>query len=356
MPTSPFIRVASVPAGHPYVAHLGTRGVVRLPDPTPPGAPPGRWWPPQALDPAWIAANADRFDLLHVHFGMEARRPDEFEATVAALRAAGRPLVHTVHDLEHPQLSDQAPHLALLDVVVPAADALVTLTAGAAREVERRWGRRPVVVPHPHLLPLDAPLPPGRAGRMRTVGLHLRDLRPNVDGPGTVRRLLGAVAALRAGGEPVVARVVLHPHVRDAAARAEVRRLCAAASFVTLTEAPRPADAALHAELADLDASVLPYRHGTHSGWAELCWDLAVPVVTAPVGHVAEQHPELVCDADLEAGLRRALAQPGPGTAARVALQRARRGHRRTQADRIAAAHLELYARVLAGAGVGVGG
>lgn len=336
-----------MPAGHPYVAHLGSRGVVRLPDPVSPGAPPGRWWPPRALDPSWLAANAHRFDLLHVHFGMESRRPEEIEAALAAVRAAGRPLVHTVHDLEHPQLADQPHHLGLLDVVIPAADALVTLTDGAAREVERRWGRRPVVVPHPHLVPFDAPLPAGRANPDRTVGLHLRDLRPNVDGPGATRRVLAAVAALRASGERVVVRVALHPHVRDEAARAQVRALCAAAPFATLTEAPRPDDAALHAELTDLDASVLPYRHGTHSGWAELCWDLGVPVVTAPVGYVAEQHPELVCDADLEAGLRRALAQPGPGTAARVALQQARRARRREGAGRIADAHLALYTQAL---------
>lgn len=352
----PPIRIASVPAAHPYVEHLGSLGVVRLPDPRPPGAPPGRWWPPVEVDPAWIAAHSADFDLMHIHFGVESFTPEHLAATVAALRAADRPLVLTVHDLENPQLACQGAHVALLDVLVPAADALVTLTAGAAAEVAARWGRRPEVIPHPHVLPLDVEAPPGHARPDPVVGLHLRDLRPNVDGPGSTAMLLDAIRALRGAGAAVTARIELHPEVRDEAAREEVRRLCAGARWAQLTELPRPSDAALRCALADLDVSVLPYRHGTHSGWIELCWDLGVPVAAPRIGHVAEQHEDPSVASvvpgsapQLARALTALLAQPCPGSPARRALQAARRAARRAEQGRIAEAHLALYRRALAG-------
>ena len=87
-----------------YVRHLapvdGAGDVVRLAD-----IPPadgvhvaGGWWPPAMLDPGWVEANHETFDVFHVHFGFDARSPGELCALTAALAAAGRPLVVTVHD------------------------------------------------------------------------------------------------------------------------------------------------------------------------------------------------------------------------------------------------------------------
>jgi hypothetical protein len=360
--TSRTVRVASVPAAHPYVARVtAADGLEVLPDPTPPGAEPGRWWPPVVLDPAWVRAHAADADLLHVHFGTESFAPDHLARTFAAAREVGWPVVLTVHDLEHPQLTDQAGYRAQLDVLVPGADALVTLTPGAAAEIRARWGRDALVVPHPRLL--DA-LPEATAADAadpapdaeRVVGLHLKDLRPNVDAPGATRALLAAVADLRASGAPVRAEVRLHRQVRDEAARVRVRALCAA----RLVEHDRLDDRALAGALAGLDACVLPYAHGTHSGWLELCWDLGVPVAAPAVGYYAEQHPDgsvatsgPVGDGPgLAAALRGLLdsaASTRPGTAARAALVRDRR-ERRLAEDRAAAErHAALYRRLLAG-------
>ena len=356
------IRVASVPAAHPYVMHLGDDGVARRPDPQPPGAPPGRWWPPVMVDPAWVRAHADAFEVMHLHFGIESFTAAHLTATVAALRAARRPLVFTVHDLTNPQLTDQGPHVAQLDTLIAAADALVTLTQGAAEEIERRWGRRAVVIAHPHVLAPEQPAPAGRPSATAVVGLHLRDLRPNVDGPGATATLIAAVAALRHAGADVRAHVTLHDRVREDAARDAVRRLCADADAVTLAEEPRPDDARLVADLADLDACVLPYTHGTHSGWVELCWDLGVPVAAPAVGHVAGQHldpaflasfppgqaPRLAAALAPLVGLGDTGTAPArPGSAARVALQARRRAERAAQAPRIAAAQLAVYRGVL---------
>jgi len=364
--TSRTVRVAAVPAGHPYVARVtAADGLEVLPDPTPPGAEPGRWWPPVVLDPAWVRAHAAEADLLHVHFGTESFAPEHLARTLAAAHEAGWPVVLTVHDLEHPQLTDQAGYRAQLDVLVPGADALVTLTPGAAAEIRARWGRDALVVPHPRLL---GDLPPAAdavapaPGDERVVGLHLKDLRPNVDAPSATRALLAAVADLRASGLPVRAEVRLHRHVRDEAARAEVRALCAAAdpAVVRLVEHDRLDDAALAAALAGLDACVLPYAHGTHSGWLELCWDLGVPVAAPAVGYYDQQHPDgsvatsgpVGDGAGLAAALRDLLRSPAatrPGTPARAALVRDRRDRRLAEDGVAAERHAALYRSLLAG-------
>src|SRR5699024_4290847 len=49
------------------------------------------------------------------------------------------------------------------------------------------------------------------------------------------------------------------------------------------------ADDELCAALAGFDALVLPHRHGTHSGWLELCRDLGLPPVIPRIGYLAEQ-------------------------------------------------------------------
>lgn len=363
--TSRTVRIAAVPAAHPYVARVtDAAGLTVLPDPTPPGAEPGRWWPPVVLDPAWIAAHAAEADLLHVHFGTESFAPSHLARTLDAARAAGWPVVLTVHDLEHPQLVDQAGYRAQLDVLVPGADALVTLTPGAAAEIRERWGRDALVVPHPRLLG-DLRAGPSTAipeEAERVVGLHLKDLRPNVDAPAATRALLAAVADLRASGLPARAEVRLHRRVRDEAARAEVRALCAAADpgAVALVEHDRLDDRGLAEALAGLDACVLPYAHGTHSGWLELCWDLGVPVAAPAVGYYHQQHPDgsvatsgPVGDAaGLAAALRDLLRSPAatrPGTAARAALVRDRRTRRLAEDRAGAEQHAALYRSLLPG-------
>lgn len=352
------VRVASVPAAHPYVVRVtGAAGVEVLQDPTPPGAAPGRWWPPVVLDPRWVAAHADDADLLHVHFGTESFSPEHLAGTVAAAHAAGWPVVLTVHDLEHPQLTDQAPYRAQLDALVPAVDALVTLTPGAAHEIRDRWGREALVLAHPRLLAADVDVDGHAPADTLLVGLHLKDIRPNVDAVGTTRQLLDAVTALAATGLAVRAEVRLHRHVRDAAARDAVRALCADAGpdVVTLDEHDRLDDDALARTLARLDACVLPYAHGTHSGWLELCWDLGVPVAVPAVGHYADQHLDgsvaTVGEDGLAGALRTLLDAPSAtraGTPGRAALVRARRLERDRTDDAVGAAHADLYRRLLA--------
>jgi hypothetical protein len=349
------VRVASIPAGHTYVRQvLGGPGVRLLPDPPPPGATDGRWWPPVMCDAGWVTANLDRFDVMHVHFGTESYSTAHLRSLTRALRAGGRPLVYTLHDLENPQLFDQAPHREHLDVLVGAADELVTLTEGAAGVIRRRWGRTAEVIPHPHVLPLDADAPVGTPSDNHVIGIHLRDIRPGTDAVRAVTTLLTAIDRLRAQGVAATGRVQINDRVRDEHARDQVSAAITAHPGAELVRTARLDDDALARSIADLDVAVLPYRTGTHSGWAELCWDLGVPVAGPPVGFASEQHPEDFAvfgagdGAALAAAVRRLLAgAPRPGSAARAARVAGRRERRRTGAAAIADAHRALYEQAL---------
>ncbi len=344
-----------MPAGHPYTRAVTDERFVDLrSDPPPPGAAPGQWWPPQVLLPSWIDAHADEIDLVHVHFGSESYSPDELSATVDAIRRRGLPLIYTVHDLENPQLTDQRAHRAALAVLIAGADELTTLTAATAAEVERDYRRSPAVIPHPTLVEDGTP-PAGRSHGPTRVGVHLRDLRPNIDGVGTTATLVRAVADLRVRGADVEAVVRLNEHVRDVEAAASIDALTANADGVTLERSARLDDDALAAWLADLDACMLPYSHGTHSGWVELCYDLAVPVIGTRVGHVAAQHPhdfhlfQVGDPVSLERAILDATAPDWsiPGSVARGAEVVRRRVERLDERERVRAAHVALYRRSL---------
>ncbi|WP_284250326.1 glycosyltransferase [Litorihabitans aurantiacus] len=367
--------VASVPTNHPYVRGIGAPGtwagdaIRRLPDPLPDPGDPGRWWPHAVLDPAWIRANADRIDLVHTHFGAESLPTGRLAAALAEMRRLRIPLVHTVHDLSNPQLLDQRGHEADLDLLLAHAAAVVTLTPGAATEVARRWGRTARVIAHPAVLDpagrttVGAPPPAALV-----VGVHLRDLRPGIDGETAVATLVGAVRALRADGVDAVARVIVNDRVREPEVLERLRAVVADAADLVRTDGhaaarilvrPRVDDAELEREVADLDVALLPYRHGTHSGWVELCHDLGVPVVGPAVGYAHEQHPqEYVVAKDGPAALAEALTTAAargtrPGTHARRTLVERRAQQRRADRPGIALAHHEVYAAAVDAARVG---
>ncbi|MGD8193489.1 glycosyltransferase [Herbiconiux sp. P18] len=351
------IRVASVPASHPYVASIAPDAAVAqmLPDPVVPGRPAGQWWPPALFDPGYLRANAGGFDLVHVHFGMESVPTDQLVEALAVLREEGLPVVFTVHDLENPQLSDQSVHRAQLDLMMAEADELVTLTPGAAAQIQARWGRSATVIPHPRMArhrPVGVAAPSG----IPRVGVHLRDLRPNIAAVETVGSVIEAVAALTGAGRPVRARIRMDHDVRDAGAAAVVQRLLRDADGVTLERGGRQTDAALEQWIADLDVAVLPYSHGTHSGWAELCYDLGVTVIDDGHGFAFEQLPAGIVRRERGIGAGGDLAGPlgaaldlatAPGTADRAQEVALRDAHRDLQSRQIADAHAEVYQRAL---------
>ncbi|WP_042939989.1 glycosyltransferase [Rhodococcus sp. AW25M09] len=299
------IRVASVPSSHVYVQHLqtvfgstdaagSTRGsFTLLPDPSPVRVDvPGQWWPPRLLDAQWLSEQTDvDFDVLHVHFGFESFDPEELARTVAHLRAHRQPLVLTVHDLHNPHFADDSVHLRQLDVLVRGADAVITLTTGAAGWIHDRWGVRTTVVEHPHVVPLE------RMNRARSpsdsfvIGVHAKNLRANIDPLAVMDAVVESArslpdATVRLDIDEDVFEYTSHWYNPTIGAK-----LLNYNAFpdVDVRVHRRFDDDELWDYLCEIDVSVLPYRFGTHSGWLEACRDLGTSVVVSDCGFHADQ-------------------------------------------------------------------
>ena len=300
------------------------------------------------LQPEW-AATAN-YDLFHLHFGFDACGPEELAALVAALQRRSKPFVFTVHDLRNPHHLSSEAHDAQLDVLIPAADALVTLTGGAASEIRRRWGREAVVIPHPHVVELRdmSTLRRGRSARDRRfrVGVHVKSLRPSMAPLRILPTLVESVAALPGA----VLQVNAHHDVMDADGHRRDDELAAyllhaaAEGDIDLRVHDFMSDDDLWSYLASLDVSVLPYRFGTHSGWLEACRDLGTTVVAPTCGFYAEQgpvlsysHDEQQFDAETLAAAVTTAYRTRPRLGASV-------GERRVQRHLVAEAHDRLYA------------
>jgi hypothetical protein len=356
--TTRTIRVASVPAGHVYVCHLSDPsdrdGVVRLTDPVPPTDPgetllTGQWWPPVMLSPSWVHDNRDEFDVFHIQFGFDAQEPSRLAELARALRSDGKPLVYTVHDLRNPHHEDRRAHDAHLGVLISQSDALITLTEPAAAEIESRWGRRPIVLPHPHVVELDR-FPARRApGPEFTVGVHAKSARASMAPLPVVRALAEVVPALPGGN----LQVNIHHDVFDAGGLrhdpdlARYLTAAAAAGHIDLRVHDCFSDEELWTYLESLDVSVLPYRFGTHSGWLEACYDLGTAVIAPSCGYFAAQRPCLTYRHD-ESGFDAGSLQ----AAVLDAYQRrphwqARPEDRLRERTTVAAAHRHLYEQLL---------
>ena len=284
------VRVASVPASHPYVRHLGPPDgpddVVRLPDPTEP------WWPPAMLDPSWIVESASTYDLMHVHFGFDGVAPEQLEAVGRTLHELGKPLVVTVHDLRNPHHEAPALHEQQLEALLRNATCVVTLTEHAAEIIERRYGRRADVVAHPHIVDFDdmRRCQSRKRSDPLVVGLHLKSLRPNME-----TRVVDATVAGTRRVPGARLRLDVHLDVAEPNGARHDPELMARLHGLAEQGALE-----LHAHdffderqfvdyLAALRVSVLPYRFGTHSGWLEACRDLGVTVVAPDCGSYHSQ-------------------------------------------------------------------
>lgn len=363
-PGRAILEIVSVPAGHPYVRRvLGGRpaDLVVRPDPDPDHperVATGRWWPPVALRADWVAQQS--FDVLHLHFGFDAATPAELAGLLQVLERTGRPLVLTVHDLRSPHQQDSTVLDAQLDVLVPRAAAVLTLTRQAAGRILARWGREATVVAHPHLVPLaamtrlrtarTAPASRGPGHDDVVVGLSAKSLRPNTDPARLLPVLERTVAALGSTRLRVDLHrdVSTHPGARQRALVAQLE--AARARGVEVVVHDPFADDDLWDHLAGLDVAVLPYCFGTHSGWLEACHDVGTRVLAPSTGCYADQGADAVYAADEhgvdESSLADALTHlvrlartAGPAGADAAA--------RAAQLEQVRDAHLEVYRRVL---------
>lgn len=349
--TTSTLRIASVPADHVYVHHLGALDgadrIVRLADPLPdePFPVPGQWWPPRMLSPQWVREHHEDFDVVHVQFGFDAQSAEALATLVAELRRWDKGLVYTAHDLRNPHHLDRRAHDAHLDVLVPAADEVITLTPGAAAEIEQRWGRAPVVLPHPHVVELERFRPRSTDRDGWTVGVHAKSVRASMAPLPVVAALADVVAELPGAR----LQVDVHHDVADAdGARHDpvlMRWLRDAESTGRLALDVHDcfSDEELWQYLESLDLSVLPYRFGTHSGWLEACYDLGTGVLAPTCGYFAQQRPCLTYRHD-EQGLDVASLQAAVRTAYEQRPQwQADLEDRRREREELATAHRAIY-------------
>ena len=349
------IRVASVPARHVYVEHLsdveGREAVVRLPDPAPDDPLPlvGQWWPPAMLSVDWIKDHADEFDVFHVQFGFDAQDAANLDAIADELVRQGKPLVYTAHDLRNPHHKHPAAHDAHLDVLITRADELITLTQGAAQTIESRWARRPVVVPHPHVVEFDRMTVARPSHEGFVVGLHAKSVRASM-APLPVIKTTQQVVRNLPGARLVVD---IHHDVYDPDGQrhdpvlVELLRRSSESGEIELNVHDCYSDDELWDYLQRLDVSVLPYKFGTHSGWLEACFDLGTTVIAPDCGFFADQRPCLQYvhnestfdEKSLEAALHAAYHERPRW--------RADASFRRQERTAVAAAHREIYERAL---------
>jgi hypothetical protein len=335
--------VASVPASHPYVQSVVDKSrVTVLPDPVPPGATlPGQWWPPPLLDPDYVRRHVGTFEVLHVHFGFEAITVDALLDVVEILDQNGVPLVLTVHDLHNPHFADRTLHLAQLDVLVPAAAVVVTLTDGAAEEIRRRWARDAVVLPHPHVLPIDSVGAARPSRQTPVVAVHAKGLRANIRPWPILDALLdGALPDHRLRLDLDDGAMTI-PGTADSVDR--YRR-----AGVDVRVHRRFSDAELIGYLTEVDVAVLPYVFGTHSGWVEAFHDAGTTVLTPDCGFFTEQHGTLEYgygpDGLDETSLLRAATTALQTIGDTRGEDLARRDQRRRERDDVRNAMVDLYA------------
>lgn len=275
-----------MPRRHVYTRHIGWAGdgVTRI------ATPDATYRASDLVDADWVRTHRDDFDCMHTHFGFGDVDLDSMRRWLDALAEVGRPLVHTVHDIDNPHHADQCHHRRQLSLLVARADALLTLTPAAADRIEARWGRRPVVLAHPHVVDL------ARVGAPRTpraplvLGMHLKDLRAAVHGP----RLWHPVAEVVAADPRFRLRIDVYPAAveRDAEAGRLLRELARTAQ-AELQLRPYGPDEDFDAYVRSIDVALLPYRWGTHSGWAEACLDVGTQVIAPASTCIPDQHPSI---------------------------------------------------------------
>ncbi|CAN5922335.1 hypothetical protein BH23ACT10_BH23ACT10_11370 [soil metagenome] len=347
------LTVAAIPERHAYVRHIASWREQEFRVLLDPANRP--WWPPHRLDPRWIEAHADQFDVYHVHFGFDAADPERLHDVCRVLRRHGKPLVYTAHDLRNPHQVNRGIHDRQIAVWLEHADAVLTLTHGAAEELRRRFGVAAAVLAHPHVVPLEqmAERVARRAAVRRSsrprVGLHLKSLRPNMAAV-EVLSTLGRLAEY----EPCEVVVDVHHDVVDPgginhdSTVVELLRRLSNDGTITVRVHDYFDNDEFFDYLATLHVSVLPYRYGTHSGWLEACRDLGVAVVAPDCGYYAEQGATASFTCNEIGGLvpetlLRAVAAALRDRASPVGVDA-----RRIQREEIAAFHAALYRRLLA--------
>lgn len=286
----PTIRVATLPGRGLYARHLshpeGIDGVHHV-TVGQAGAPR----PPSGLDHAWLADHLDEVDVVHVIAAPSGHSGSELAEAVQIVHDAGTPLVFTAYHLEDPHGGPTQRYAEQLDVLVPAADAVVTLTPTAAAEIARRWGVEAVVLPHPHAVDfvrMRQQRP--RFGSRFKVGVHLGNLRTPLDPTALLLALADAVSSVEGGYLVVTVNDTAADRGSAAYDPTRLHAIEDAVRGVGVVHVSRPlSEPSLWDYLFGLEVCVLPGLRGSHSIWPEACFDLGTQIVLPGGTHTAAQ-------------------------------------------------------------------
>ena len=305
------------------------------------------------LDPEWV--RDCEADVFHIHFGFDAHSPAQLHAVIDALEVRGIPLVYTVHDLQNPHHEDDVLHSSQLDVLIPRATEVITLTPKAAEEIRRRWNIDAHVIAHPHVAEFETITELGGSSLRRQeefrLGIHLKSLRANMVGIPLLQAAAGAVTKIPGG----ILQVNLHHDVFDEAGSRHDSELVRFLlnSDIDLRVHDYFSDRELFEYRAGLDASILPYRFGTHSGWMEACHDFGTRVIAPDVGCYISQGADASYSWRFENGVWAPDARSLDAAVLSVSSEQEDPvaeivSRRRRQRNEIAAAHAAIYRSALA--------
>lgn len=276
--STPSLRVVHLPFNVPYARKMKPPGVSIV---------NGTSNVPDLASIEWAAdpASSMAYDICHLHF---------FELTPAAVlrdcvlrcKANGKPVLVTLHDIVPIHGCNPDEYREKIRVLATEADALVTLTSGAAREVQRNVASLPAIIE----LPLGYVVEPSHE-QWSSVNACRSPVR--FAAFGSLRRnrridlLVQAFHRLPAGIDAVLRLLVRPIRTTTALDLDDIRRYeCPRVSVRIQSEI---SDEEVIEFVADSDVLVLPYEWVCHSGQLELAFDMAVGVVAPTSGHLQEQ-------------------------------------------------------------------
>ena len=244
------------------------------------------------LSPDWVREHRADFDVMHVQFGFDAQSAEVLASLVAELRRWDKRLVYTAHDLRNPHHLDRRRTTRTWTCWFPRRTRSSRSPPGRRRD-QPRWGRRPVVLPHPHVIEFERFRPRRSGGDGWTVGVHAKSVRASMAPLPVIAAVADVVRELPG------ARLQVNVH-HDVADADGARHDPVLVGWLRAARRPGRLDLVVHDCFSDeelwrylesLDLSVLPYRFGTHSGWLEACFDLGTPVLAPTCGFFAQQRP-----------------------------------------------------------------
>ncbi|OJI09370.1 MAG: hypothetical protein COV08_01305, partial [Candidatus Vogelbacteria bacterium CG10_big_fil_rev_8_21_14_0_10_49_38] len=228
----------------------------------------------------------DSFDVVHIHYGFEFEDIKTVETALDLVRSHRKPVVFTCHELQSVHGIPDDQYQQYISLILKHADAVITLTDVARRELTSTWRvTDTVVIPHGFVTQPQCKDPsPDAVPEVLFFGT----LRPNRDVVTTfVNAVFGTMDQYHISWvtRPFTANQL------DESARLRLALSLAAGNPRVRIELVLPlTDDEVSNRMRCADILALPYNWAGHSGQLELAYDCGLLPVVANVGFLAGQH------------------------------------------------------------------